>query len=116
MTTARKGTETGLYFGSPLVLLPVLLDRAVDPRAPRRKVLRRHRRPHRESCMKRQEPGFGDGGQLRRLFHIEEYVPRALAIVFREVRRFRLELVQDTLNRASQCAVLGSRITGFDGD
>jgi len=69
----------------------------------------------RETCMNARNQG-SRWRQLRRLPHIEEYVPGSLAVVFGKVRRFRLEFVQYPLNRAPQCALLGSLITGFDGD
>src|ERR1700723_1888963 len=80
----------------------VLLYRLFDARAALGEILQRHGRPHRELRIEREKERLRDGGQLRRLLHVEEDVPRALAIVFGEIGRFGLELAQYLLQRGAQ--------------
>lgn len=52
----------------------------LDPGTCVRKILGIHGGPHRQSRVERQEPRLCNGGQLGRLFHVEEDVPGPLAI------------------------------------
>jgi len=68
VSSASRSPRTLVYF-------PYFLHGRVDARARCGEVLRIHGRPHRETCMERQEPGFGDGGQLRRLLISKNMYP-----------------------------------------
>ena len=80
----------------------VLLDRLFNARAALGEILQRHGRPHCELRIEREKERLRNGGQLRRLLHVEEDVAVALAIVFGEIGRFGLELAEYLLERGAK--------------
>lgn len=79
-------------------------------------VFRRHSGAHGDTRIERKKPWLGDGGQLGRLLHIEEYVPGPLPAVFGKIDRFRFQFCEDLLDLRSKSAASYGCIPGLNGE
>ena len=73
----------------------IILYRVLNPRARILQVIEVHRGANVDAGVKCKEPGLGNGRNLRGIFQVEEDEAGALALISREVGRFRLEVRQN---------------------
>src|SRR5579871_629131 len=85
-----------------LSLLSVAMYGAFDGRGGLAQILRPHGGTHGQAGVEGQEPGFGDGGQLGGILHVEKYKAAALAVVLGKIGGLGLEVGENPLDRGSQ--------------
>ena len=76
-------------------------------------ILRRHGGPYADGGVEGEEPGLGNGGELRGILHVEEYVTAAGTIGLSEVSGFGFEVGEDLLDKWSELAGSNGGIRGF---
>jgi|GEM_PF-6092066 len=92
----------------PVDPVPVLFGGLREAGSGGGEVLRSHHGPEGYLGIECQEPRFGDCGDLRRIFHVEDDGGGAVAVVVgEEVGRFRLEVGEDAIDG-------GTESEGFD--